>query len=260
MDDYFVVDGIKFVREVPIPPPPVTRWGWLKPDQFYGKIRDSAPAPAVVRFRNLENAYSHSVLLTRPWQEFLFDLLSLSEYGVHYWVFDKRSPEFADLNRAFEGTYGDYVAFCNPTTGYPGARNWVAGTGLDLKDPTFDIIRGCATNSYSVKPVTNSRGQLLYKIESFDWYAGPPTNYGPEILQDPRVQAATIIGTGGAVYKFPRLSRDVFTALITKEPIYLEPMYLEIYTGERRPLYYRPALIGAVYNVARWMLAKAGLR
>jgi len=228
-------------------------WWWALPDMLrMGHVRECAqPAtvlarflnfirlratgcPAVLRFGNFSNpTYSDTVPLTKVWQLFLGNLLALSEYGRRLDDLDR--DEHAMIGKAYRNVYGDHLALCN-NSGYndiPRA-DYVNNIDTDKKDPTFDQVRGFATNSYRGELVEN-----MVRIQSFDWASGPPASYGVEILDHPAVQVCTNQYSGGAVGKFPYLSGDVPTALITKAPVYYYAKDMQRYEGARRAPYWK---------------------
>jgi len=96
------------------------------------------------------------------------------------------------------------------------------------------LIRFFANNSYNFEEVQIGKGEILYRVQPFDWASSPHLNvYGNVILQDLAVRYG-----GGRLGKFPCLSKDVYTALITIEPVYMEPRHFQIYTGEFRLLHW----------------------
>ena len=236
----------------PIPFPPQT-WYWLPPDHIqpdpeyhtYDEAGNRGPrgvasAPAVFLFGEIVNhKNSHVVPLTREWQEFNADLMSLSEYGIHWWELDEEQKKH--IAQAFTGTFGDRVAFCNHQ-GFndddnPRA-NFVKQKDLSAELPAYDACRRCATDSVTGVVVGNSSGKKMLLVSSFNWYEGPPENYDIEILGDSRVAWATIIYRKGVVHKFPRLKNDVPYAFVTRELVYYPVEYLHKYTGAKRQLYY----------------------
>jgi len=262
---YVITDHVVF-ESIHIPSPSGV-WYWLYPDQFYmsaSEVRDGDPA--VVRFGGIENPDLHgqSIPLTQEWQLFQVDLMSLSEFGVHWQALvpdldipRSSSPEYDKLAQAWRGTYGDHTALTNWPKGEE-RRDYVSRPpqNLDTEYPVYDQVRGMATNSYKAQEVKNSKGQAMLQIETFIWEDGPPSDYGLEILDDPRVGVCTIQYGGGVVTKFPRLDGDVPYPLIARrdQPVYCYAYKFQKYEGERRRPYYRPTLWSrASLNVKRWL-------
>lgn len=257
--------------EEPLPEPPNWDgvWYWLYPDQFYmppEAVRSNDPA--VVRFGGIENPDLHgqSIPLTKEWQLFQLDLFALSEYGVHWQelvpdlnIPRSSSPEYDFLAQAWRGTYGSTTALTNWPPGEP-RRDYVARPpqNLDREYPVYDQVRGMATNSYKAEKAVNSKGQQMLRIFTFVWEDGPPTGYGLEILDDPRVGICTIQYGGGVVNKFPRLTGDVPYPLIARrdEPVYCYAYKFQEYEGMRRLPYYRPSLMARVSTYLLRAIAK----
>lgn len=238
------------------PPPPQDEWWYLLPDQFYGPLRECVPCPAVVRFGDRENpTCSNPVPLTREWQLFNGDLLSLSEYKRHYW--ELNNAEFDHIAQAYRGTYGNHTALTNWPEDEARA-DFFSRPPRDITSPlpTYDAVRGCQTNSYKGTETVSDHGEPMVQIYTFDWFAGPPVAYGLEILDDPRVVFATIITLTGTVKKFPRLVSDVPFAQISRYAVYIEKYKMQRYIGSRRAPYYTPSLVTQFVNLVRFYSRK----
>jgi len=159
------------------------RWGF--------KIRDAAPAPAVWVLS--ETAYKMDAVV----QFFCADLLALSKYGRKFNLLGDD-----DIAQAFTGVYRSDAAFTNRTgfacNKFPTERrNYIKDENPDAELPRFDKIRVCS-------------GAVIRGVEDgadlvVDHFTEVPTNYGIEILSDPRVFRATIIKTDGTLINFPQL-------------------------------------------------------
>ena len=216
---------------------------WLSPAWGY-QPRPAAPAPAVNRSGEISNRTNfRRAWLTEEWQWFWVDLLSLSKYQR---VFSELTEDEQDLiTGAFGGLTGDHLAFTNRAGS--GTKNCYpcgeTDRGEDMKiDP---LITGGNTILGS-EPVQNKHGQWMVQVYSFDANQPPPVAT-LEMLDDPRVLWATIIGKrelpdgSFPLFGFPQLhdGTSVPYPYITVEDYYYPLAELEEYSfsDPQRPIY-----------------------
>ena len=171
---------------------------WVNPDWYFNpplerEYGNRNRTPAV--FRAGEPIQYGSYVpaeMTEPIQLFQADLLSLSKFRRHFWELDKEEHDF--IATAHKGFYWTGRAFTN-FTGFDDndpKANFVKREFLDYPLPKFHPLI-CATNTVYGKVIRNSQNREMVKIFAWETPFVPPTDYGIEILDDPRVMWATEI-------------------------------------------------------------------
>jgi len=231
MSEYFIVGGRKFVLDsaVIIPPVPGIRRYFVKRDwetvYYKGQVRARAivlgGAPCVFRTGKwINNTYFQSAKLTRAWQFFWADLMSMIQYGKLFK--DLNVTERSHIVQAFTGTTGSDVAFTNDN-GTDRYNNYVSGRMSTGGDPMIDPLI-CGGDTKCGVPEGN-----MVRMYSFLASETPPP-VTRELLLDPRIGWATIIQPDRDITPFPRLSTSVPYPYITVEPYYYPLIELEEYS------------------------------
>lgn len=231
MTEYLFFNGIKFVPDssVIIPPVPGIRRYFVKRDwetrEFQGAVRKRAielgGAPCVFRTGKwVDNSFFQSAKLTKAWQFFWADLMSMAQYGKL--LKDLTSGQKAHVIQAFTGTTGSDVAFTNDS-GTDRYNNYLTGEMRGGHDPMIDPLI-CGGDTKCGVPEGN-----MVRMYSFHATQIPPT-VTRELLLDPRVGWATIIKPDRDITPFPRLTSSVPYPYITVEPYYYPLEELEEYS------------------------------
>lgn len=229
-------------------------WGQIKSDQFThhfdfnvrqnNRIKNGKGTPCVFNTGkkgssvNKYDALSiNPISFSKDWQIFAADAMSYQVFGVKFTELTGTEKDY--IAGKFTGLYGDGKAYCN-TQGFNNdadpRANYVKNQDLQYEPPKmFALVDG--TNSFQCQVIDDDYILLYSFIEN-----SPPTNYGIEILNDPRMGWCTNIYPGGDVGPFPQFKEynflDVPRPFVTKEPVYYWLDEVWIYTGEKRKLYY----------------------
>jgi hypothetical protein len=199
------------------------KWDW-QTVEFEGKVRARAiqlgGAPCVFRTgKKSNNAYFQSARLTRTWQIFWADLMSMIQYGKLFQ--DLTGVQRAHIIQAFTGMTGSDVAFTNDN-GTDRYNNYVSGETNKGSDPMVDpLICGGDTKCGVIE------GSMVRMYSFLANETPPPVTR--QLLLDPRVGWATIIKPDKTVTPFPRLTTSVPYPYITVEPYYYPLEELEEY-------------------------------
>lgn len=232
---------------VPLIQEPVRTWYWLYPDTLREPftVREGAPGGDPCVWNMCERVdyrqdASPSCPFPEAWQWFAADLLALSAYGRRLTALTR--TEYGTVVKGFTALYANHRALCNGT-GFPKTNNYVERE-ITGEKTRFDKIRRCGTDSVTGEIVRDSKGHAIIRLDSFYLDDNPPTEYGLEILYDPRVAVATNIYPAGVVGNFPPGSLPAYTTIVypflTRVPVYYPLEYCERYEGARRPIGYRP--------------------
>ena len=191
---------------VPVSEPGRRDFRRVKADQFSSswdfQVRDVAPNPAVNRTGELDGPQNFvRSNLTRQWQFFWADLLSMKMYGKLFSATAGAEEDF--IIRKFSAlSHSDKFL-----TNFAGTdiRNNYLTDEMRGNDPKVDPLI-CAGSIVEVMEERNNRFSVrMCRLRSFLANDTPPI-VTPDLLEnDARVLRATVIGVAGNLYPFPHL-------------------------------------------------------